>query len=176
MSAPLFRSRWLWLPLGLGAAWGVACGGGVERSGGGLDFGLTLSRAVADQAEGFQVALLANGSADDDCGKLQNTCLSTSGIPDSSFVRLTDASGAQKNVLFFANSLADGGTVATQQVTLQGIPPGKDFAVVVEAIGQGQLLGSSCNYLPEIRSGSNSPVLAVVQPPNPTPSCDPKIP
>lgn len=163
----------------LGAAAGAlalaltaGCGGEVG-TGADLGFGITISRAVADEATGFQVALLANG-ASVNCAAVQKTCLSTNdAVPDEDFVRLTDASGQQKKVLFFPNAL-DGGT---QGVSLEGLSPGKNFAVVVEAIAPGKLLGSACNYVSEIRSGTNPRVLAVIQPvPADAGTCDPAFP
>jgi hypothetical protein len=151
----------------------VGCGGGEAQAGAHLGFGITISRAVADEATGFQVALLSNGSSVD-CATVQQSCLSSNAsVPDEAFVRLTDEGGQQKKVLFFSNAL-DGGT---QNVALEGLSPGKNFAVVVEAIAPGRLLGSACKYVAEIRSGSNPRVLASIQPvPADAGTCDPAFP
>jgi hypothetical protein len=170
--------RWQVLVV-LGGALAIAagCGAGAGAAGGGLGFGITLSGAVADQATGFQVALLSNG-ASYNCAELQKTCLhGNPAVPDTAYVSLTDSNGQQKKVITFPNALADGGSVASQEVSLEGLSPGKDFAVVVEAVAAGELLGSACRYVPEIRSGVNATVLLQIQaPPADAGSCDPAFP
>ena len=64
-------------------------------------------------------------------------------------------------------------------VALRNVPPGKDFALVVEALSKATpptLAGSSCTYVPEITAGANPPVLTQTIKPLTTPlGCDPRV-
>jgi|GEM_PF-1144713 len=168
MKRPALHARLLPLLVLLGAS---ACGTGASTSGAAaFEFGVTVSGAIADQASQFQVALIANGSKYD-CANLQRTCLNANGVPDSDFVRLTNSSGQQQKILVVPNTLADGGT--SDDLTLENLSPGKDFALLVQAVDSDQLLGSGCKYLPEIRSGTNEPALIRVTGVDAGTVCDP---
>ncbi len=60
-----------------------------------------------------------------------------------------------------------------------GIAPGKDYAVVIEALSKDappQLAGSSCNYVKEIVAGDNPQLIAATIVPPATPvACDPRV-
>jgi hypothetical protein len=163
------RGRILVAALGLLGA--LACGAGAGAGGNALPFDMTVSRAVADQATSFQIVLLANGSSYD-CATLAQTCLENAGVRDADFVRLTDPSGQQKKALIVPNTLADGGV---QEVVLQDLQPGKDFAVVVDAIAGNQLVSANCKYVSEIRSGPNAGVLINLGPLASGVTCDPTV-
>lgn len=159
--------------MAVGALGVMACGGEPQPERAmGLDLGVTVSAAIADQATDFQIVLIANGSKYD-CASLQSTCLSDSGVPDSDLVRLTNASGQQQKILVVQNTLAQGGS--SQALTLDNLSPGKDFALLVQAVASHQLLGGGCKYLPEIRSGANDPALIRVNAVDPSTTCDPTL-
>lgn len=141
-------------------------------------FELTLSRATADLVSGFQVAVVSNGRSLD-CVEVQTNCLAAQAPawPTSQLLELSGASGSGKAV-FFPLSL-DPGSTSAQQIVLEGIPPGKDLAVVIEALSKDsprRLVGSSCNYVQEIVSGRNERLIAAtIVPLSPLPSCDPSL-
>ena len=159
--------RRLWLAILL-----CGCGGGVAGSAQ-IPFGLEMSAAIADQAAGFQVEIITQGKSLS-CASLQQTCVHGN-VPESQLLTLTDSSGKQVKAIYFPNQLSNG----EQTVSIDGLSPGTDFDVVVEAVSQGDpasLLGSSCTYVPEIKSGQNPTLLAVIAPLNPPAACDPRFP
>ena len=153
----------------------LLCGCGGAGGAVQLPFALSMSGAVADQAAGFQVEIITGGKSLS-CADLQTTCVRTNpNVPQSQLLSLTDASGKQVKALYFPNQLSSG----EQTVSVEGLSPGTDFDVVVEAVSQGSpasLLGSSCTYVPEIKSGQNPTLLAVIAPLSPPAACDPRFP
>ncbi|RKH66339.1 hypothetical protein [Corallococcus aberystwythensis] len=120
----------------------------------GLD--LTLSRAVASQVGAYQVAVLKDG-AKRNCTELQRTCLSTQVDPDD-LLELKDADGNTGRTLRFPS--APGGAAMGLAVD---VPVGRDYALVIEALTADtptRFLGSSCNYLREVNSGTNATLVA----------------
>jgi len=136
----------------------LGCGGSASDAGeGALGFDLYVSRAVLDELGAFQISVVKNGSGYD-CLELTRTCLNAQ--PASADV-LELAGG--KRALLFSAALSDGDTTRTQDVELQGIPVGRDYLLVIEALSRRQpptLLGTSCTRLEEIRQGNNGRVLA----------------
>lgn len=151
----------------------LAAGCGQADDGPRLSFDLFVSRAIADQVSGFQVAMLASGQSFN-CIELQKSCLAGQ-VQSSSLVQLTDASGKQRSALLFPIALKPG----TQDVVARGIPVGSDYAVVVEALSKDdppKLVGSACNYVRKIESGTNPTVFASIAAITPAPlSCDPRF-
>lgn len=134
-----------------------ACG---PAAGGGLDFQLFVQAGLLDVISGFQVALVKSGTTLD-CVAAEQTCLKGQ-VDAARFVPLRDSKGVQKKALFFPITLV-AGTPNTQDVSLEGLAPGKDFAVIVEAVSRDtppRLSGSSCNYVQQISVGTNASVTA----------------
>ncbi|MBI3186188.1 MAG: hypothetical protein HYZ28_28965 [Myxococcales bacterium] len=121
-----------------------------------LSFELFLSGAIADRVSSFQVALLSAGTALDCTAK---QCLKDE-VDPKRLVPLQDASGQQHTALLFPASLPDGGV---QEVKAFGVPVGKDYTLVVEALSKSNppaLLGGSCTMKLEVKEGLNTSVLA----------------
>jgi len=150
-----------------------ACG--PAASGGGVDMQLFVQAGLLDVISGFQVALVKSGSTLD-CVAAQKTCIKGQ-VDATRFVPVKDSKGAQKKALFFPINLV-AGTPNTQDVSLDGLSPGKDFAVIVEAVSKdtpARLTGSSCNYVQQISVGQNAAVSAHIET-FPTPvTCDVRI-
>lgn len=147
---------------------------------GGVGLELTLSRALAIQASKFQVAIVSKGR-DYDCQKVQTDCLRRQ-VDLAQLVEVTDALGKRQKAVRFSSRLSEGndaGTPRTQDVVIEGIAVGKNYAVVIEALSfdtPPKLLGSSCNYVEEIRAGSNDRLIANPMATFPTPvDCDPTL-
>ncbi len=67
-------------------------------------------------------------------------------------------------------------STGVQTVTATGVPVGKDYAIVVEALANDSLVGSSCTYRPEgVSSGTNSVLSANVVAISPPPTCNPRF-
>jgi hypothetical protein len=154
----------------------AGCGPGSEVAP--IDFQLNVSAALVDRISGLQVAFLQPQPAD--CGAIQTSCV-VNQVPLDNFVGLVDDKGVAHKSVFFPLELAAGGT-PTQEVKVTGIPPGKKYAVVIEALSKTDpptLMGSSCNYISEIVVGSNpNKVVATISAPIATPAsfnCDPRI-
>jgi hypothetical protein len=135
---------------------------------------LAVSKALADDISGFQVAIIANAKANNlDCVAAQKSCIKNQ-INAAQFVPLDDR---KSKGLFFPLKLVPG-TPNTQDVKLKGLPIGKDFALVVEAISTNspRLVGSSCQFIPELVVGESNMVLpskiAILSPPA---NCDPRF-
>ena len=155
-------------------------GCGPQNGSAPLQFDFVLSALLADTISELQVSIVTNGRSlgSGDCVKVQSTCL-VSQIPADRFVRVQDASGAEKRALRFPLSLKAGAVNSTQDVTVQGIPLGKDYGLVIEALSKSSpptLAGSSCNYLQEIVPGTNPTKLAItIRPITPPVACDPRV-
>ncbi|RKH87515.1 hypothetical protein D7Y21_18855 [Corallococcus sp. AB045] len=120
----------------------------------GLD--ITLSRAVASQVGAYQVAVLKDGTKRN-CTELQRTCLSSQVSPDD-LLELKDVDGNTGRTLRFAS--APGGAAMGLSVD---VPVGRDYALVIEALTADtptRFLGSSCNYLRVVNSGTNATLVA----------------
>jgi hypothetical protein len=148
--------------------------GPAEEPAGQLGFDLFISRATADLVASFQVSLLAKGTSFD-CVAVQKNCL-VAQVNASALVPVTDAQGNSHTALVFP-VLLKAGSPRTQDVVVNGIPVGKDFAVVIEALSKGgapTLVGSSCNYVKEIAAGSNPTLIAATITSTPV-ACDPRF-
>ena len=166
------RRVWPWLFLAVG----TGCGPGTEVAP--IDFELNVSAVLADRISGLQVAFLQPQPAD--CGAVQTTCV-VNQVPMDNFVGLVDDKGISHKAVIFALDLKSG-TTPTQDVKVTGIPPGKKYAVVIEALSKADpptLVGSSCNYVAEIVVGANpNKVAATISAPLAAPAsytCDPRI-
>lgn len=140
-----------------------------------LRFELTLSAGLADTISALQVSLVSHGTMLD-CTTVETNCLVKQVTADR-FIHVQDSNGADRAALTFPLSLK-GGSPSFQDVSVQGIPPGKDYAVVIEALGKGNpptLAGSSCNYEKEITPGSNPTLIATIAPPMVAIACDPRV-
>jgi len=166
------RARLAWLGL-LGLA---ACGGPQPQ----LQFDFVLSALLADQISELQVSLVTNGKSlgNGDCVTVQSNCLNKQ-ITADRFIRVQDASGVEHRALRFALSLKPAGANSSQDVTVQGIPLGKDYGLVIEALSKDnppQLAGSTCDYVQEINAGMNPRKLAIaIKPLTPPVNCDPRV-
>ena len=154
----------------------VACGPGADVAP--IDFELIVSPALVDRISGLQVAFLKPQPAD--CAAVQQSCV-VNQVPADNFVGLVDDKGVSHKAVFFALDLKTG-TTPTQEVKVTGIPPGKSYAVVIEALSKADpptLMGSSCNYIAEIVVGNNpNKIAAEIVSPIAAPAsfnCDPRI-
>lgn len=145
-------------------------------------FDLAISAALADTISGLQVSLLSQGKslANGDCLEVQKTCLvSRADVTAERFIKVQDASGAEHRALVFPLNLTAGSVNSTQDVSLRGVPLGKDYALVIEALSKGtppMLVGSSCNQVAEVTAGTNTKVLAIAIKPLTVPVvCDPRV-
>lgn len=159
----------------------LACGP-APREGAGMGFRFTLSAALADTIGELQVSLLSKGKslAGGDCLEVQKTCLvSRSDVTTDRFIKVQDAMGAEHLALRFPLNLTAGAVNSTQDVSLHGVPLGKDYALVIEALSKGSppmLVGSSCNQIAEVTAGTNPRVLAIAIKPLMVPvGCDPRV-
>ncbi len=160
----------------------VACGPAPRATEPQLAFSFAISAALADTIAELQVSLLSRGKslAGGDCLEVQKTCLvSRSDVTTDRFIKVQDASGAEHLALRFPLNLTAGTTNSTQDVSLRGVPLGKDYALVIEALSKGNpptLVGSSCNQLAEVTAGENPKVLAIAIKPLMVPvACDPRV-
>lgn len=154
----------------------LGCGGGDDRAGGfvgSLPFELGVSAALADEVEEFQISVMSaqlSTGGRVDCEVVKQTCMSAA-FADAVFELRTEAGRTVKAHLYAAN-LA-GGT-ASQEVAVTGVPVGRDYVMVVEAIAGSTLLGSSCTFLAAVQTGRNDRVvLNPITPLTPAPACDP---
>ncbi|MCE9672915.1 hypothetical protein LY474_34425 [Myxococcus stipitatus] len=145
------------LPL---AALLAACG--PESSGPTGRFGLdvVMSSAVANEVHALQVSVLTRGSSRS-CTELQTTCLNSQ-VRREDLVVLEDARGNEGRALRFTVDLAAMQSGGSQSLDVD-VPVGRDYALVIEAMAVGspsRFLGSSCNYLKVVNSGTNAPLVA----------------
>ncbi|AKQ65203.1 putative lipoprotein [Myxococcus hansupus] len=136
-----------------------ACGPDAEPAGR-FGLALTMERAVADEVQALQVAVVTRGSSLN-CTEVQRTCLSTQARRDSLLV-LKDSQGRESRALRFPVDLAALQSGGSLQLAVD-VPVGRDYALVIEAITTGTtptFLGSSCNYLREVNAGDNPPLIA----------------
>ncbi len=152
----------------------LGCGRGTGEPD--LRFEFTLSAALSDTISALQISLISKGTSLD-CSTEQNDCLVKQVTADR-FIHVQDAAGVDHRSLTFPLKLT-AGSPSFQDVSIQGIPLGKDYAVVIEALSKAsppQLAGSSCNYLKEITPGANTKLIAAtIVPPMVPIACDPRV-
>lgn len=157
----------------------LLCGCGPEAGGGGGDalrFEFTVAAGLGDTTSALQVSIVTHGMSLD-CGGVEANCL-VDQVSRDRFVPVRDKSGDQHLALVFPLSLT-AGDPSTQNVSIGGIAPGTDYAVVIEALSKDsppKLAGSSCNYVKQITAGQNPALIAATIVPPATPvSCDPRV-
>ncbi|WP_426753261.1 hypothetical protein [Myxococcus sp. Y35] len=136
-----------------------ACGPDAAPAGR-FGLALTMERAVADDVQALQVAVLTRGSSRS-CTEIQRTCLSAQ-VKRDELVVLEDAQGREGRALRFPVDLASLQAGGSLELAVD-VPVGRDYALVIEAITTGTtpgFLGSSCNYLREVNAGDNAPLIA----------------
>lgn len=136
---------------------------------------LYVTAGLVADIKGFQVSLVKSGSQLD-CVTAQRSCIKDQ-VDAGRFVVMKDAAGRDVRARFFDLNLVTG-TPNTQDVSLTGLPLGKDFALLVEAVGRDTpptLRGSSCNYVKELSAGANAAVFAKIEVLAPPASCDPTL-
>ena len=157
----------------------AACGP-LENRGPQLQFNFVLSALLADSIAKLQISIVTKGRSlgDGDCVKVQTTCL-VNQLPADRFVPVRDAKGNEVRAVVVDLDVKPVGVNSSQQVVVQGIPLGKDYGLVIEALSKDSppmLAGSSCNYLQEINPGANPEKLAVtIRPLSPPVNCDPRV-
>ncbi len=145
-----------------------------------LEFDFVVSALLADMISALQVSVVTKGQSlgNGDCVAVQATCL-VNQVSANRFIRVQDANGAERRALVFPLNLTAGATTSSQDVTVQGIPLGRDYGLIIEALSKDSppmLAGSSCNYLQEITAGSNPKKLAItIRPLSPPVNCDPRV-
>lgn len=135
---------------------------------------LYVTAGLLDEISGFQISLVTFGSALE-CLAVQKACIKDQ-VDASRFVPLKDATGKSVEALRIPIELTVG-SPNTQDLSLEGVPLGKDLALVVEAISRGpapRLAGSACSYVKELTSGPNPPVVAAIEVLRPHANCDPQ--
>lgn len=141
-----------------------------------LGFDVSIS-ALTQDIGSLQISILTRGSKID-CDAVTQNCLVTQ-FPADRFVRVKDAAGTEHQALTFPLNLKPSGANSAQDVSVQGIPVGKDYAVVIEALSKKsppELAGSSCTFISEINPGLNPTAVAnVIKPPTVPLACDPRI-
>ena len=155
----------------------IACGPQLDdQTGPRIQFDLIVSKALSDTVASFQISLLTQGTTLD-CTEVQKRCL-VDQVKADRFISVQDAAGTTRKALVVPLALT-AGAPSTQDATLRGVAPGKDYAVVIEALSKDsppRLTGSSCNYLPQVQAGTNSALLAATITPLAAPvSCDPRV-
>ncbi len=152
----------------------AACGPGADAPPA-FPIELYVTAGLIDEISAFQVALVKNGSSLD-CVTVQRTCIKDQ-VDAARFVLLKDSVGRELKARSFSLELVTG-SPNTQDLSLSGLPLGKDFALVVEAVGTEAtptLRGSSCNYVKELTAGANPAVFAKIEPLSPPAACDPRL-
>jgi hypothetical protein len=146
----------------------AACGAEAPSSGARLGLDVMLDRAVADELDSFQVAVLPDGRSRS-CTELQQSCLKER-VRAEELLMLRGPNGKESRAPRFSVGLQGG----VQELSVE-VPVGTDYVVVIEAISRHtppQLLGSSCNYLAQVNATRNEPLLAAPITLTPMP-CDP---
>ncbi len=126
-----------------------ACGPSEQLS---FDFKLD---ALLKDVEEIQISIVKSGKALD-CLKVQSACL-VDQVDAARFVRVQASDGVDRPAIRFPLANA-------RDVTINGIPVGRDYALVIEALSKDKppkLAGSSCDYLAEIAPGMNPRKLAI---------------
>lgn len=135
---------------------------------------LSVTAGLNDQLSAFQVSLVTRGTSLD-CVTVQKGCVKDQ-VDATRFAKIKDAMGRETNSVTFPLSLV-AGMPTTQDLTLNGLPTGKDYALVIEALSKDstpKLVGSSCNYIKELTVGTNAAVFAKIEVLSPAASCDPR--
>ncbi len=138
-----------------------------------LTFEIKLDALLKDIKE-LQISIVKNGRSlgGGDCVKVQTDCLVKQTTIDQ-FVRVQAPNGAEVPAVRFLLANA-------KDVSINGIPVGKDYALVIEALSKDdppKLAGSSCDYLAEIGPGLNPRKLAIpITQLTPLKDCDPRVP
>ena len=162
-------------PAPLWTAVALLCGcGGVSGVPVSLEIYAPGATALSD-VDAYQVAVLKGASVD--CQTVEATCLkSWSGYSSSALVSISGSDGKLKKALLIPNTL--GGAGGNQAIVVDGIPPGDNYAVVIEAVSKAhQFLGSYCGIQQHITAGSNSAGFVAQLTLLATPlGCDPRIP
>ena len=150
----------------------TACG--PEDTGPRFPIELYISAGLKDDIQAFQLSLVTRGS-ELDCTVVQKSCVN--GQVDSSRFVTHDENGQQKSSWSFSLADLQAGSPNEQDLSLKGLKPGSDFALVVEAVSSespAQLAGSSCNYVPKLEAGNNAAVTAHIEVLSPHNACDPR--
>lgn len=153
----------------------LLCACGPEPQGPAFPLELYVSAGLLDQISAFQLSLVTGGSSLD-CVTVQKRCIKEQ-VDAARFVKMKDASGKDVLQRTFPISLT-AGTPNTQDVSLANVTPGKDYALIVEALSKEptpRLAGSSCNYIRTLGAGSNPAVFAKIEVLNPAVACDPRL-
>jgi hypothetical protein len=154
----------------------TACGPSTPQ----LQLDFVLSALLADQISELQVSLISNGRSLQmgDCVTVQKTCL-VGQVTTDRFIPVQDANGVEHRALRFPLNLKPSGGNSSQDFTVQGIPVGRDYALVIEALSKDsppKLAGSSCDFVAEITAGTNPRKLAaLLKPKTPPVNCDPRV-
>lgn len=144
----------------------------------GFDLDLVVSRGLLDSISAFQVALVTNISTVEggDCTVIRQKCIKDQ-VPANRFVQLhnTTTNKTQAAMVFPINLTV--GSPNTQDLSLNEVPPGRDYGLIIEAISKDgtKLAGSECNLLPPVTAGANSRVLLRIQQYSPAKMCDPRL-
>lgn len=161
------------LPLALAAL--LAACGPADGDAPAFPIELYVTAGLVDDIKGFQVSLVKSGSQLD-CVTAQRACIKDQ-VDAARFVVMKDPAGRDVRSRFFDLNLVTG-TPNTQDVSLTGLPLGKDFALLVEAVGRDTpptLRGSACNYVKELTAGANAAVFAKIEVLTPPAPCDPTL-
>ena len=153
-----------------------ACG--APPSEGGFDLELVVQRGLLDTISAFQVALVTNISSVEggDCTVIRQKCIKDQ-VAANRFVQLRNAATnkTQAAMVFPINLTV--GTPNTQDLSLNEVPPGRDYGLIIEAISKDgtKLAGAECNLLPPVTAGANPRVLLRIQQYSPAKMCDPRL-
>ncbi len=143
-----------------------ACGGEDPGDGGDLSFNLYASRAVLGDIGAFQLALVqpSDKASTARCSEVtRQTCLRDQ-VPLDALVTFTGPENRRVRAVRVEVALMGDGSIRTQEVTMRGVPVGRDYALVVEALDQGSPRGFiTLSCLPQVTvSRENSPLNAQV--------------
>lgn len=151
------------------------CACGPEESAGPrFPIELYISAGLRDDLQAFQLTLVTRGS-ELDCTEVQKSCVNAQ-LDRSRFVT-HEENGQAKTSWSFSLASLQSGSPNTQDVSLKGIKPGKDFALVVEAVSSespAKLAGSACNFVPKLEAGDNPGVAVRIGLLTPHADCDPR--
>lgn len=151
----------------------TSCGPELEN-GPHMPLELYISAGLRDDLQSFQLTLVTRGS-ELDCTEIQKSCVNSQ-LDSSRFVT-HEENGSTKSSWTFTLESLQSGSPSEQDVSLKGLKPGSDFALVVEAISKEstpQLAGSSCNFVPKLQAGNNAAVTARIEKLTPYAPCDPR--